>query len=74
MVLTQDLTESQQMSRLLQFLDGKARIAVAGFEGIPGGLYKAMRLLENRYGQLWIIAFTLCYMKYLYLYNILGTL
>jgi hypothetical protein len=40
MVLTQDLTESQQMSRLLQFLDGKARIAVA-----------AMRLLENRYGQ-----------------------
>jgi hypothetical protein len=51
MVLTQDLTESQQMSRLLQFLDGKARIAVAGFEGIPGGLYKAMRLLENRYGQ-----------------------
>ena len=51
MVLTQDLNESQQMSRLLQFLDGKARIAVAGFEGIPGGLYKAMRLLENRYGQ-----------------------
>ena len=39
------------MSRLLQFLDGPARITVAGFEGIPSGLYKAMRLLENRYGQ-----------------------
>jgi hypothetical protein len=39
MVLMQDHTESQQMSRLLQFLDGKARI------------YKAMHLLENRYGQ-----------------------
>ena len=51
MVLTQDLTESQQMSRLLQFLDGPARIAVADFEGTPSGLYKAMRLLENRYGQ-----------------------
>ena len=38
MVLTQDLTEFQKMSRMLQFLDGKARIAVAGSEGIPGGL------------------------------------
>jgi hypothetical protein len=47
MVLTQDLNESQKMSRLLQFLDGKARIAVAVFEGIPGELYKAMRLLET---------------------------
>ena len=55
MVLKQDLTESQQMSRLLQFLDGPARIAIAGFEGIPGGFYKAMRLLENRYGQPYIV-------------------
>ncbi len=51
MVLTQDLIEFQKMSRLLQFLDGKVRIAVVGFEGIPGGLDKAMRLLENRFGQ-----------------------
>ena len=39
------------MSRLLQFPDGKARITVTGFEGIPGGLHKAMRLLENRFSQ-----------------------
>ena len=31
MVLMQDLTESQQMSGLLQFLDGPARIAVILF-------------------------------------------
>ena len=38
MVDTQNISEAQKMSRLLQFLDGPARSAVAGFEGVPGGL------------------------------------
>ena len=34
------------MSRLLQFLDGPARRAVAGFEGVPGGLGEALKMLQ----------------------------
>ena len=48
---SQDLMDSQKMSRLLQFLDGKAKSAVSGFEGILGGLNKAMKVLENHLGQ-----------------------
>ena len=33
---------------LLQFLDGQARRTVAGFEGVPGGLSKALKMLEQR--------------------------
>ena len=44
------------MSRLLQFLEGNAKKAVAGFEGTPGGVKKAMRLLELRFGQPHMIA------------------
>ena len=44
------------MSRLLQFLDGQARRAVAGFEGVPGGLSKALKLLEQRFGQPHVVA------------------
>ena len=47
MVDSQSLSELQKMSRLLQFLDSKARKAVAGFEGVPGGFPKAMRILSN---------------------------
>ena len=46
----------QKMSRLLQFLDGQARRAVAGFEGVPGGLSKALQLLEQRFGQPHVVA------------------
>ena len=56
MVDSQSLSESQKMSRLLQFLDGKARKAVAGFEGVPGGLPKAMGILEQRFGQPHMVA------------------
>ena len=42
MVDSQDLTDSQKMSRILQFLNGKAKSTVSGFEGIPGDLNKAM--------------------------------
>ena len=39
------------MSRLLQFLDGPARSAVAGFEGVPGVLGTALKMLQQRFGQ-----------------------
>ena len=51
MVGTQNISETQKMSRLLQFLDGQARSAVAGFEGVPGGLSKALKMLQQRFGQ-----------------------
>ena len=44
------------MSRLLQNLDGQARRAVAGFEGVPDGLSKALKLLEQRFGQPHVVA------------------
>ena len=51
MVDSQNISEVQKMSRLLQFLDGQARRAVAGFEGVPGDLLKALKLLEQRFVQ-----------------------
>ena len=56
MVLSQNLTEAQKKSRLFQFLDGKARQAVSGFEGVPSGLTKAMSILEEQFGQPHIVA------------------
>jgi len=50
MVESQNLTDALKMSRLLQFLEGNARKAVAG------GFKKAMRLLELRFGQPHMIA------------------
>ena len=38
------------------FLDGPARSAVAGFEGVPGGLGKALIMLQQRFGQPHIVA------------------
>ena len=51
MVDSQNISEAQKMSRLLQFLDGQARRAVAGFEGVSGILSKALKMLEQRFGQ-----------------------
>ena len=51
LVESQALSQQQKMSRLLQFLDGQPRKAVAGFEGLPGGLHKALDVLRRRYGQ-----------------------
>ena len=44
------------MSCLLQFLNGPARNAVAGFEGVPGGLGKTLKMLQQRFGQPHIVA------------------
>ena len=56
MVESQNLSDAQKMSPLLQFLEGNAKNAVAGFEGTPGGGTKALRLLELRFGQPHMIA------------------
>ena len=47
MVGTQNISENQKMSRLLQFLEGQARGAVAGFQRVPGGLSKALNVSDN---------------------------
>ena len=44
---TKNISEAQKMSRLLQFLYGPGRSAVAGFEGVPGGLGKALKCCSN---------------------------
>ena len=56
MVGTQNISETQKMSRLLQFLDGQARSAAAGFEGVPGGLSRALKMLQQGFGQPHIVA------------------
>ena len=56
MVESQNISEGQKMSRLLQFLDGQAKRSVAGFEGVPGGLSKALKMLEQRFGQPHVVA------------------
>ena len=39
------------MTRLLQFLEGPALIAVQRYEPLPGGLARALKTLEDRFGQ-----------------------
>ena len=56
MVDTKNISQAQKMSRLLQFLYGPGRSAVAGFEGVPGGLGKALKMLQQRFGQPHIVA------------------
>ena len=55
-VMTKPLTESQKMSRLLQFVEGRAKDAIIGFEGLgPGKLQKALSMLEEKFGQKYMI-------------------
>ena len=54
MVGTQNISETQKMSSLLQFLDGQARSAVAAFEGVPDGLSWSLKMLQQRFGQPYI--------------------
>ena len=39
------------MTRLLQFLEGLALLAMQIYEPMPGGLSKALKTLEDRFGQ-----------------------
>ena len=56
MVDSKNISEVQKMSRLLQFFDGQAKRAVVGFEGVPGGLSKTLKMLEQRFGQPHVVA------------------
>ena len=39
------------MARLIQFLEGPALLAVQRYESVPGGLTKALQVLQDRFGQ-----------------------
>jgi len=51
MVGSQQLSEMQKMSWLMNFVEGKAKRAISGFDGVQGGLSKALGVLERRFGQ-----------------------
>ena len=51
MVESKALDEQTKMTRLLQFLEGPALRAVQRYEALPGGLTKALEVLQNRFGQ-----------------------
>ena len=47
----EDIDDENKMTRLLQFLGGEAKDAVCGLETAAGGIYQAIRILEERYGR-----------------------
>ena len=51
MVESRALDEPTKMARLLQFLGGPALLAVQRYESVPGGLAKALQVLQDRFGQ-----------------------
>ncbi|XP_064619513.1 uncharacterized protein LOC135482959 [Lineus longissimus] len=51
MVHSQNISDSQKMARLLQFVDGRAKTAISGFDGVQGGLEKSLAILKRRFGQ-----------------------
>ena len=51
MVETRPLDDSVKMARLLQFLEGPALTAVQRYEPLPNGLTRALKTLEERFGQ-----------------------
>ena len=50
-VETKPLDDVIKMTRLLQFVEGSALIAVQRYATLPGGLAKALKTLEDRFGQ-----------------------
>ena len=52
MVDSKVLDEPTKMAHLIQFLDGPALLAVQRYESVPGGLTKALQVLQDRFGQL----------------------
>ena len=56
MVGTQNISEAQKTSHLLQFVDGQTRSAVAGFEVVPSRMSRALKMLQQRFGQPHIVA------------------
>ena len=51
MVESKTLDEPSKMPRLLQFLEGPALLAVQRYKSVPGGLAKALQVLQDRFGQ-----------------------
>jgi len=51
LVESRPIDEAIKMTRLLQFLEGPALAAVQHYETIPGGLQKALKILEDRFGR-----------------------
>jgi len=51
MVESKALDKPTKMARLLQFLEGPALLAVQRYESVPGGLTKALRVLQDCFGQ-----------------------
>ena len=47
----EDLGDDEKMARLLQFLGGEAKEAVAALEGVSGGVHEALKILQKRYGR-----------------------
>ena len=45
------LDEPTKMARLIQFLEGPGLLAVQRYESVPGGLTKALQVLQDRFGQ-----------------------
>ena len=45
------LDEPTKMARLIQFLEGPVLLAVQRYESIPGGLTRALHVLQDRFGQ-----------------------
>jgi transposase InsO family protein len=56
MVASQNLSDSQKMARLMQFVDGKAKRAIEAFDGVPGGIRRALDTLQRRFGQPHVVA------------------
>ena len=55
-VLSQPIGESKKLSRLMQYLDGKAKEAVEDYEGMgDGALQEALNVIETRFGQPYMI-------------------
>ena len=51
MVESKALDKPTKMARLIQFLEGPALLAVQRYESVPGGLTKALQVLQDRFGQ-----------------------
>ena len=51
LVETKTLDDAVKMTRLLHFLEGPALIAVQRYEPLPGGLARALKTLEDLFGQ-----------------------
>ena len=51
MVNSKALDEPTKMARLIQFVEGPALLAVQRYESVPGGLTKALQVLQDRFGQ-----------------------